>query len=72
MAGCKTTLVVTVSDNYEMLPLSKWLLGSDQGLVKAFDWCAAAHKPTAQLVLTLWRWDTRWGEAANAAAVCKK
>lgn len=44
MAGCKTTLVVTLSDNYEMLPLSKWVPGSDQGLVKAFDGRAAGHK----------------------------
>lgn len=43
MAGCKTTRAVTLSDNYEMLPLSKWAPDTDQGLVKAFDGRVAGH-----------------------------
>lgn len=43
MAGCKTTGAVTLSDNYEMLPLSKWAPVTDQGLVKAFNGCMAGH-----------------------------
>lgn len=43
MVGCKTTWVVTLSDNYKMLQLSKGASVTDQGLIKTFNDCVAGH-----------------------------
>lgn len=43
MVGCKTTRVLMLNGNYEMLPLSKCAPVTDQGLVKTFNDSAAGR-----------------------------